>query len=64
MAQSFYEMAYLSVFYAHQYKAGKKAPRTIITPSYAVVQSMLTKGIPDDFDVPGRAAKLGWTRAL
>jgi ribose transport system substrate-binding protein len=64
MAQSFYEMAYLSVFYAHQFKAGKKTPRTVITPTYAVTQPMLAKTIPDDYDVPGRAAQLGWTRAV
>lgn len=64
MAQSFYEMAYLSVLYAHQFKAGKKVPRTVITPTYAVTQNMLTKGIPDDYDVPGHAEKLGWTRAV
>lgn len=64
MAQSFYEMAYQSVYYAHQFKEGKKVPRTIITPTYAVTQPMLAKGLPDDFDVPGRAAQLGWTRAV
>ena len=64
MAQSFYEMAYRDVLYAHQFKAGKKVPRTVITPTYAVVQSMLGKSIPDDYDVPGRATKMGWARAI
>jgi ribose transport system substrate-binding protein len=64
MAQSFYEMAYLAVLYAHEHKAGRNTPRTVITPTYAVTQPMLTKGIPDDFDVPGHATKLGWTRAV
>ena len=64
MAQSFFEMAYLDVFYAHELKAGRKTPRTIITPTYAVTQEMLKTGIPDDFDVPGQADKLGWTRAV
>lgn len=64
MAQSFYEMAYSSVFYAHEQLAGRKAPRLVITPTYAVVKDMLQKGIPDDYDVPGHAAQLGWTRAL
>ena len=32
-----------------------------VTP---VEQDMLADGIPDDFDVPGRAAELGWTRAV
>jgi ribose transport system substrate-binding protein len=64
MAQSFYEMAYLSVFYAHQHLEGKKTPRLVVTPTYAVDQSMLKDNIPDDFDVPGRAAELGWVRAV
>ena len=64
MAQSFYEMAYLSVFYAHQHLAGGKTPRLVITPTYAVTESMLKDGLPDDFDVPGRAEALGWTRAV
>ncbi|WP_111431887.1 sugar ABC transporter substrate-binding protein [Rhodobacteraceae bacterium DSL-40] len=64
MAQSFYEMAYMCVFYAHEHLAGRKSPRLIITPTYAVEQDMLADGIPDDFDVPGRAAELGWTRAV
>ena len=64
MAQSFYEMAYLAVLYAHEHKAGRKTPRTIITPTYAVTQPMLAKGIPDDYDVPGHAERLGWVRAV
>jgi len=64
MAQSFYEMAYLSVFYAHQHLEGKKTPRLVVTPTYAVDQSMLKDSIPDDFDVPGRGAELGWVRAV
>lgn len=63
LAQAFYEMSHQAVFNAHQLKAGKKPPRLIITPSYAVLQPMLTKGIPDDYDVTGRAAKLGWAPA-
>ena len=64
MAQSFYEMAYASVFYAHEALAGRKTPRLVITPTYAVTQDMLQNGIPDDYDVPGRAGELGWARAL
>jgi ribose transport system substrate-binding protein len=64
MAQSFYEMAYLDVFYAHELLAGRKTPRLIITPTYAVTAEMLKDSIPDDFDVPGRAQAMGWTRAL
>lgn len=64
MAQSFYEMAYADVFYAHEMLAGRKVPRLIITPTYAVVHDMLQDGIPDNFDVPGEGEKLGWSRAL
>lgn len=64
MAQSFYEMAYLDVFYAHEHLAGRKTPRTVITPAYAVTQEMLKAGLPDDYDVPGRAGELGWVRAV
>ena len=64
MAQSFFEMAYASVFYAHEALAGRKTPRLVITPTYAVVADMLAGGIPDDFDVPGRGAELGWIRAV
>lgn len=64
MAQSFYEMAYSSVFWAHEKLAGRNTPRLVVTPTYAVTQEMLTAGIPDDYDVPGRANELGWTRAL
>ena len=64
MAQTFYEMAYQCVLYAHEMKAGRKTPRTVITPVYAVTQSMLKGAIPDDYDMPGHGAQLGWTRAL
>lgn len=65
MAQSFYTMAMIDVYYAHQVLEGHKAPRIVITPVYAVTQDML-KGhpIPDNYDVPGQAEKLGWKRAL
>jgi ribose transport system substrate-binding protein len=64
MAQSFYTMAMLDVYYAHQFLEGHKAPRIIITPTYAVTQDMLKNGMPNDYDVPGHAEKLGWKRAL
>lgn len=64
MAQSFYEMAYANVLYAHEHLAGRPAPRLIVTPTYAVTKDMLTDSIPDDFDVPGRAQELGWVRAV
>ncbi len=64
MAQSFYEMAYSSVFYAHEKLAGNNTPRLVITPTYAVTKEMLQDGIPDDYDVPGRGTELGWDRVL
>lgn len=66
MAQSFYEMAYMNAFYAHEVVAGRKAPRFVVTPSYAVTQDSLKDlaEIPDTYDKPGEAAKLGWSRAL
>ncbi|MDP9836994.1 ribose transport system substrate-binding protein [Neorhizobium huautlense] len=66
MAQSFYEMAYMNAFYAHEVVAGRKAPRFVITPSYAVTQDSLKDlpEIPDNYDQPGEAIKLGWARAL
>ncbi len=66
MAQSFYEMAYMNAFYAHEVAAGRIAPRFIITPAYAVTKESLDPldTIPDTYDVPGEAAKLGWNRVL
>jgi ribose transport system substrate-binding protein len=66
MAQSFYEETYLNAFYAHEYIAGREAPRFIISPVYAVTQKQLInlKTIPDNYDQPGEAEKLGWTRVL
>ena len=65
MAQTFYTMAATDVFYANEVLHGNKAPRIVITPVYAVTQDMLKgKPIPDNYDVPGVAEKLGWKRAL
>lgn len=65
MAQSFYEMAYLNVLYAHKLVAGERVPRLVVTPAYAVTKDMLkSKDLPDDYDVPGVARKLGWARAV
>lgn len=63
IAQDFRTEAYMTVFYAHQFLAGKEAPRLIIAPSYAVTKDMLKHGIPNNYDVPGVAAKLGWSPA-
>ena len=66
MAQSFYEMAYMNVLYAHEKIAGREAPRFIITATYPVTQDKLTSlpEIPDNYDQPGEADKLGWQRVL
>ncbi|MDB6454082.1 sugar ABC transporter substrate-binding protein [Falsirhodobacter sp. 20TX0035] len=66
MAQSFYEMAYMNAFYAQEVAAGRPAPRFVITPAYAVTKDVLDplNTIPDNYDVPGEATKLGWNRVL
>jgi ribose transport system substrate-binding protein len=65
MAQAIYEMSYLQVFFAHQLLAGDKVPPIIIAPTYAVTKEVLANSpIPDDYDQPGMAAKLGWKRVL
>jgi ribose transport system substrate-binding protein len=67
MAQSFYEMGYLNVLYAHEKLAGREAPRIVITPVYPVTQDVLQKAgatLPDSYDQPGEADKLGWQRVL
>lgn len=65
LAQSFYEMAYMNALYAHEVIAGRKAPRFVVTPVYAVTKdSLADKAIPDNYDQPGEAAKIGWSRVL
>lgn len=66
LAQSFYEMTFTNAFYAHEMLAGRKTPRLVVTPTYAVTQESLAKlaDIPDNYDRPGESAKLGWVRAL
>ena len=65
MAQAIYEMSYLQVFFAHQLLAGNNVPPIIIAPTYAVTKEVLANiPIPDDYDQPGVAAKLGWKRVL
>ena len=65
LAQSIYTMSYMSVYYAHKYLAGEQVPRTVIAPVYSVTKETL-KGIkkPEEYDVPGVAAKFGWERDL
>lgn len=66
MAQSFYEMAYMNAFYANEVRQGRGAPRFVITPSYEVTEESLAdlSEMPDNYDQPGEAAKLGWRRSL
>jgi ribose transport system substrate-binding protein len=67
LAQSFYEMCYLNVFYAHELLAGRKVPRVVISPVYAVTAETLANGDLahyDTYDQPGQNLKLGWTRVL
>lgn len=65
MGQSLYEVSWLNVQFAHQFLAGNPVPRLVISPVYPVEQAQLADiEIPDDFDHPGRAQELGWTRAL
>lgn len=67
LAQSFYEMCYLNVFYAHELLAGRKVPRMLISPVYAVTAETLAQGDLahyDTYDQPGADGKLGWTRVL
>ena len=68
MAQSMYLMAYMGVYYAHQYLSGKKVPRLVVSPVYAITGKELegqnTKEIGNTYDMPGAAYKLGWERAL
>ena len=67
LAQSFYEMCYLNVYYAHELLAGRPVPRMAISPVYAVTAASLANGTLaeyDTYDQPGVAEKLGWTRVL
>ena len=67
LAQSFYEMCYLNVFYAHELLAGRKLPRLVLSPVYAVTAETLAQGSVahyDTYDQPGVAGKFGWTRVL
>jgi ribose transport system substrate-binding protein len=67
LAQSFGEMCYLNVFYAHELLAGRKVPRMVISPVYAVTAETLAHGTTeyyDTYDKPGQDKVLGWTRVL
>ena len=68
MAQSIYYMSFMSVNYAYEHLKGNPAPRFIISPVFAVDKETLdaldAKFKPEDYDVPGNAAKFGWTPVL
>jgi ribose transport system substrate-binding protein len=68
MAQSMYLMAYMNVYYAHQYLAGEKVPRLVISPVYAITEKELMnlkpKEVGETYDRPGMAFKIGWERVL
>jgi ribose transport system substrate-binding protein len=67
-AESVYQMAYLCVFYAHQFNRGEVVPYLVITPGIGVTRDMLlSPSLPkninlDDFDRPGVIDTLGWKR--
>jgi ribose transport system substrate-binding protein len=67
-AQSMWIMAYQSVFYAFEFLNGRKVPRLVISPVYAITAKELEKvditKFGDTYDHPGNAQKLGWRRAL
>ncbi|MDP6634402.1 MAG: sugar ABC transporter substrate-binding protein [Phycisphaerae bacterium] len=68
MAQSIYYMSFMDVYYAYLHLKGKQAPRFVISPVFAVDKAKLdaldAKFKPEDYDVPGNAAKFGWTPEL
>jgi ribose transport system substrate-binding protein len=67
-AQSMWVMAYQSIYYASQFLKGKKVPRLVISPVYAVTAKELEKvdikQYGDTYDHPGNSQKLGWKRSL
>ncbi len=67
-AQSMWVMAYQSVYYASEFLKGRKVPRLVISPVYAITAKELEKvdikKYGDTYDHPGNSQKLGWKRAL
>jgi ribose transport system substrate-binding protein len=65
VAQSFFQEAYYSVYFAHETLAGRPAPRFVINNAYAVTQENLANvdvDQADDYDRFGKAKELGWQR--
>lgn len=63
VAQSFYQEAYQSVYYAHEFLAGRQSPRLVVNRAYGVTQESLSNrksGDVENWDQYGIAEKLGW----
>jgi ribose transport system substrate-binding protein len=68
MAQSIYWMSYKTVYYAKDALEGKKVPRYLVAPVYAVDKEVLDT-VPEglnaaDYDIPGMEVKLNWIPVL
>lgn len=65
-AQSFYSQAYDLMYFAHRYLDGQPVPRMVINPVYGVTREMLEVAgdRANEYDKPGVAAELGWSRIL
>ncbi|MCP4454156.1 MAG: sugar ABC transporter substrate-binding protein [Planctomycetes bacterium] len=68
MAQSIYYMSFMSVRCATEFLKGQPVPRFIISPVFAVDKETLDtldpSLKPEDYDIPGNAAKFGWKPEL
>ncbi len=62
VAQCFHEQVYWNVYYAHEVLAGRRSPRMIINPAYAIGERDLSRNVPDNYDRRGVADRLGWRR--
>jgi ribose transport system substrate-binding protein len=62
VAQSFYEQVWFNVHYAHEMLAGREVPLIVINPAFAVSRELLPDKIPEGYDRPGVADRLGWPR--
>ncbi len=64
--QSFYSQAIVPVLYAHELLQGRRIPRTVLHPSFAVSAAELEgRGdLVNRWDEPGVPEQLGWKRVL
>jgi ribose transport system substrate-binding protein len=63
VAQSFYQEAYQSIYFAHEFLAGRQSPRLVVNKAYGVTQENLANregGDIENWDQFGVADKLGW----